>query len=147
MGRLLRVGVLAVGFAIIALAGATGAFAVEPVDPPVNTGDYRVFPICRPGPTCGKGPVILTNDQFVDDKEIRLGFPLYVWILSTVTTDQPPNELPAPVDPVHHYCFATAQGPDRANVIQITTVFGDTFVTPVGPSKHLCVPDNKTELN
>ena len=145
MGRLLKLAVVA-AIGVAALGSAIDAYAVEPVDPPVDENFYRVFPICRPGPTCPKGPQIVVNDQFVDNDTIQLGFPYWLLMPSTVTVDRPPFLRPAPVDPVHRYCFTTSQGPDRPNVVQVSTRFG-VFVTPVGPSRHLCVPDEKTEIN
>lgn len=145
MGRILRFLVVAV-LGVAALGSAIDAYAVEPINPPVDTNFYRVFPICRPGPTCPRGPEVIVNDQFVDNDSIRLGFPLWLLLPATVTVDSPPALRPEPVDPIHKYCFTTSPGPDRPNVVQISTRFG-TFITSVGPSKHLCAPDEKTELN
>ena len=145
MGRFLKLAVVtAIGVA--ALGSAIDASAVEPIDPPIDTQDYRMFPICRPGPTCLRVGTVIINDQFLDNQTVQLGFPLWLLIPSVVTTDQPPNELAAPVDPTHRYCFSTSPGPDRPNVVQISTIFG-TFITSVGPSKHLCIPTDKIEIN
>ena len=154
MGRLLRFGVLAVALAVIALAG-TPAFAVEPTNPPILSTDcasvapnqsfcVRVFPICRPGPTCPLGPTVINNDQFVDNDQIKLGRPLFLWLPATVTNDDH-EALPVNGDATHLYCYATETGPDRPDVVRVTTAFA-TFITPLGPSNRLCVPAAKTEL-
>jgi hypothetical protein len=155
MGRLLRFGVLAVALAVIALAGAPAAFAVEPINPPNLSTDcasvapdqsfcVRVFPICRPGPTCPGGVNIINNDQFVDDDPIRIAKPFFLWLPATVT-----NDAHAPLvvtgATTHLYCYSTEPGPDRPNVVQITTAFA-SYITSIGPSNRLCVPAAKTEL-
>lgn len=157
MGRLLRFGVLAVALAVVALAGASVAFAVEPTNPPnlpincdpaggsTQSACVRVFPICRPGPpACPKGPSVVNDDQFDDNDTVILAKPTLLWIPSTVTNDNKPP-LAVNGDTTHLYCYATEPGPDRPNVVRITTVFA-SIITPIGPSNRLCIPDAKTEL-